>query len=145
MTTRKKQLSIPDSFRILSFIFAAILISACSKKIVFPTSTVLPAADAVVKIDKNDSNNYELELEVENMAKPDRLDPPRKTYVVWMVSERNGTINMGNLKINNKLKGSLNAVTPYKPICFFITAEEKQDVTTPSTQVVLNSENFKVK
>ena len=145
MTTRKKQLSIPDSFRILSFIFAAIMISACSKKIVFPTSTVLPAADAVVKIDKNDSNNYELELEVENMAKPDRLDPPRKTYVVWMVSERNGTINMGNLKINNKLKGSLKAVTPYKPICFFITAEEKQDVTTPSTQVVLNSENFKVK
>lgn len=145
MTTRKNQLSIPNSFRILSFIFAAILISACSKKVVFPTSTVLPAADAVVKIDKDDSNNYDINLEVENMAKPDRLDPPRKTYVVWMVSEKNGTINMGNLKINNKLKGSLEAVTPYKPICFFITAEEKQDVATPSTQVVLNSENFDVK
>ncbi len=134
-----------NSFRILSFIFAAIMISACSKKIVFPTSTVLPAADAVVKIDKDDSNNYELNLEVENMAKPDRLNPPRKTYVVWMVSERNGTINMGNLKINNKLKGSLEAVTPFKPICFFITAEESQNVTVPSTQVVLNSENFEVK
>lgn len=145
MTTRKNQLSIPNSFRILSFIFAAILISACSKKVVFPTSTVLPAADAVVKIDKDEGSNYEVNLEVENMAKPDRLDPPRKTYVVWMVSEKNGTINMGNLKINKKLKGSLEAVTPYKPICFFITAEEKQDVDTPSTQVVLNSENFDVK
>ena len=145
MTIRKNQLSMSNSFRILSFIFAAIMISACSKKIVFPTSTVLPAADAVVKIDKDDSNNYELNLEVENMAKPDRLNPPRKTYVVWMVSERNGTINMGNLKINNKLKGSLEAVTPFKPICFFITAEESQNVTVPSTQVVLNSENFEVK
>ena len=145
MKTKKKTLSIPDSFRILSFIFAAILVSACAKKVVFPTSEVLPAANAVVKIDKNDSNNYELELEVENMAHPDRLNPPRRTYVVWMVSERNGTINMGNLKINKKLRGSLEAVTPFKPVCFFITAEEEQDVRSPSTQVVLNSENFEVK
>lgn len=145
MKKKKKSISIPDSFKILSFVFAAILISACSKKVVFPTSQVLPAANAVVKIDKNDNNNYELNLEVENMAKPERLTPPRRTYVVWMVSERNGTINMGNLKINNKLRGSLEAVTPFKPICFFITAEEEQDVVTPSTQVVLNSENFEVK
>lgn len=145
MKPKKTALSVTNSFKILSFIFAAILISACSKKVVFPTSQVLPAADAVVKIDKNDDNNYEIELEVENMAKPDRLNPPRRTYVVWMVTERNGTVNMGNLKISNKLKGSLKAVTPFKPICFTITAEEKQDVLTPSTQVVLNSENFDVK
>ena len=145
MKTSKTPLSIPYSFRILSFIFAAVLISACSRKVVFPTSTVLPAADAVVKIDKNDNNNYEIDLRVENMAKPDRLDPPRKKYVVWMVSEKNGTINMGNLEISKKLKGSLETASPYKPICFFITAEDKEIVDTPSTQVVLNSENFDVK
>lgn len=145
MKTSKNPLSIPYSFRILSFIFAAVLISACSRKVVFPTSTVLPAADAVVKIDKNDNNNYEIDLRVENMAKPDRLDPPRKKYVVWMVSEKNGTINMGNLEISKKLKGSLETASPYKPICFFITAEDKEIVDTPSTQVVLNSENFDVK
>lgn len=145
MKASKNPLSIPYSFRILSFIFAAVLISACSRKVVFPTSTVLPAADAVVKIDKNDNNNYEIDLRVENMAKPDRLDPPRKKYVVWMVSEKNGTINMGNLEISKKLKGSLETASPYKPICFFITAEDKEIVDTPSTQVVLNSENFDVK
>lgn len=145
MKTSKNPLSIPYSFRILSFIFAAVLISACSRKVVFPTSTVLPAADAVVKIDKNDNNNYEIDLRVENMAKPDRLDPPRKKYVVWMVSEKNGTINMGNLEISKKLKGSLETASPYKPICFFITAEDREVVDTPSTQVVLNSENFEVK
>ena len=145
MKTSKNSLSISYSFRILSFIFAAVLISACSRKVVFPTSTVLPAADAVVKIDKNDNNNYEIDLRVENMAKPDRLDPPRKKYVVWMVSEKNGTINMGNLEISKKLKGSLETASPYKPICFFITAEDREVVDTPSTQVVLNSENFEVK
>src|SRR5690606_23366616 len=145
MKTSKNHLSMPYSFRILSFIFAAVLISACSRKVVFPTSTVLPAADAVVKIDKNDNNNYEIDLRVENMAKPDRLDPPRKKYVVWMVSEKNGTINMGNLEISKKLKGSLETASPYKPICFFITAEDREVVDTPSTQVVLNSENFEVK
>lgn len=145
MKTRKNTLSIPNSFRILSFLFAAILISACSKKIVFPVSEVLPAATAQVKIDKTDNNNYKMELEVENMAKPDRLNPPRKNYVVWMVTEKNGTINMGNLKINNKLNGSLEGATPFKPICFFVTAEDKQDVDTPSTQVVLDSEKFNIK
>lgn len=144
MSKKKKKLSMADSFKILSFIFVAILISACSKRVAFPTSAVLPAADAVAKIDKNDNNNYEIELKVRNIAKPERLNPPRRTYVAWMVTESNGTINIGNLRISSKLRSSLHTVTPYKPIRFFITAEESQGVISPSTQVVLNSEEFDI-
>lgn len=142
--TENNGLSIKASFRILSFIFAAILLSACSKKITFPVSEVVPAAEAVLKIDKDSNKNYEIELGVSNLAQPDRLTPARKHYVVWMVSKKHGTINIGNLDINRKSNGKLTTSTPYEPIRIFITAEDNPQPVLPSTQVVLNSENFRM-
>lgn len=139
----KKTFPITDAFKVLSYIFAAVLISACSRNVVFPTSEVVPAAEAVLKIDENKSNNYELELKVENLAEPDRLTPSRRNYVVWMVTKKHGTINIGNLKVNRKNKAELETVTPYKPVRVFITAEDGDKVVLPSTQVVLDSGEFK--
>lgn len=144
MERKKKTLSIKNSFKLLSFIFAAVLVTACSKKITFPTSEVVPAAEAVLQVDKNKSDNYEVNLEVNNLADPGRLKPSRRNYVVWMVTEKHGTINLGNLKVSKKNKASLETVTPYKPIRIFITAEDTAKAVLPSTQVVLNSEDFKV-
>ncbi len=139
----KKSLPIKDTFKFISFIFAAVLISACSRNIVFPTSEVVPAAEAVLKIEENKSNNYEVKLEVENLAEARRLTPSRKNYVVWMVTEKHGTINIGNLKVNRKNKAELETVTPYKPIRVFVTAEDGDQVALPSTQVVLDTGRFK--
>lgn len=140
----KNLLKMKDAFRILSFIFAAILVSACSKKVVFPVSQVVPAAEAVLKVDRDDNRNYEIDLEVNNLAGPDRLNPARRHYVVWMVTKQHGTINIGNLNVNRKNKGELTTSTPYEPIRIFITAEDDPAPVLPSTQVVLNSEDFKV-
>lgn len=140
----KNAISIKDSFRILTFIFAAILVSACSKKVTFPVSDVVPAAEAVLKVDKDSNKNYEIELEVSNLARPDRLTPARRHYVVWMVSKKHGTINIGNLNINRNNNGELTTSTPYEPIRIFITAEDNPKPVLPSTQVVLNSGDFKV-
>ncbi|MFD0976088.1 hypothetical protein [Salinimicrobium gaetbulicola] len=140
----KKILPVKNAFKPLAFIFMAILISACSKDIVFPTSEVVPAATAVLKIDQNKSENYEIKLSVENLATPDRLKPSRKNYVVWMVTKKHGTINIGNLRVNRKNKAELETVTPYEPIKVFITAEDGDEVVLPSTQVVMDSGKFKV-
>ena len=140
----KKILPIKNAFKLLTFIFMAILISACSKDIVFPTSEVVPAATAVLKIDQNKSENYDVKLSVENLATPDRLKPSRKNYVVWMVTKKHGTINIGNLRVNRKNKAELETVTPYEPIRVFITAEDGDEVVLPSTQVVMDSGKFKV-
>lgn len=140
----KKVLPMKDAFKLLTIIFMAILISACSKDIVFPTSEVVPAATAVLKIDQNKSDNYEVKLEVENLASADRLTPSRKNYVVWMVTKKHGTINIGNLRVNRKNKADLETVTPYEPIRIFITAEDGDEVVLPSTQVVLDSGKFKL-
>ena len=144
MTKKKNHLAMKDAFKVLSFLFAAVLVSACSKKIVFPTSEVVPAAEVVLEVEPDDNDNYKIELEVDNLASPRRLTPPRRTYAVWAVTERNGTINLGNLNVSDDNNASLKATTPFKPIRVFITAEDDRNVVTPSTQVVLNSDNFEV-
>lgn len=143
-TSTKNPLNIKDSFRILSFIFAAILVSACSKKVTFPVSDVVPAAEAVLKVEDDSNDNYKLEFEVENLAQPNRLTPARRYYVVWMVTKKHGTINIGNLNVNRKNRASLKTSTAYEPIRVFITAEDDDKPVIPSTQVILNSGDFKV-
>ena len=133
-----------EAFRVLGFIFAAILITACSKKVTFPVSDVVPAAEAILKVEKDDNKNFEIDLEVSNLASPERLTPARQHYVVWMVTKKHGTINIGNLDINRKNNGELNTSTAYEPIRIFITAEDDNKPVLPSTQVVLNSGEFKV-
>lgn len=140
---KQKNLPIKDAFRILSYLFAVILITACSREIVFPVSEVVPAAEAKLKVNEDDNDNYEVELEVRNLARPDRLTPARRNYTVWMVTKRNGTINIGNLNVNKKGSVSLETSTPYEPIRVFITAEDDNKPIVPSTQIVLDSGEFK--
>lgn len=141
---KKKHFPIKDAFKIISLILAAVLVSACSKKVTFPVSEVVPAAEAVLKVEEDSNSNYEINLEVTNLASANRLTPSRRNYVVWMVTKEHGTINIGRLDINRKNKGTLKTSTPYKPIRVFITAEDDNKPVLPSTQVVLNSGEFKV-
>ena len=142
--TKKKSLPIKGAFRVLSFLFAAVLISACSREIVFPVSEVVPSAEASLQVNEDSNNNYEIELEVQNLAKPDRLTPARRNYVVWMVTKKQGTINLGNLNVNKKGNATLETSTPYEPIRVFITAEDDKKPVIPSTQIVLDSQEFEV-
>ena len=146
MTTKKnakkKGLPMKDAFKILSLVFAAILMTACSKKITFPVSDKVPAAEAVLEVEQNDNNNYDLDLQVENLARPERLTPSRRYYNVWVVTRRHGTVNLGNLEVNKKNRASFEGSTPYEPIRVFITAEDAREPLVPSTQVILDSEEF---
>ncbi|MFZ0489204.1 MAG: hypothetical protein WBV11_07805 [Salegentibacter sp.] len=126
------------------FICLLMMLNSCAKRVVFPASEMVPAAKAVVQIDKSKNANYNIALKVDNLAEPERLTPSRKYYSVWMETKKHGTLNIGNLKVNRKNKASLETVTPYEPIRIYITAEDKQDPGTPSTQTILNSEDFKV-
>jgi hypothetical protein len=130
---------------VLSFL-AIFVFSACSaSKVVFPVSTVLPAAEAKVKVNTDKNNNYTIELEVKNMATPDRLTPARNAYVVWVETAQSGTKNLGQLSINKKLMGSLKTVTPFRPTRVVITAEDNPGTTYPGMHIILQSEYFNVK
>ena len=126
--------------------FTILLLSACATRAKFTSSTVVPAATGQVKVKKDNNNNYKLNIDVENLAEPNRLPQPRNVYVAW-ADTRNGVQNLGQLKvdkgfISGKLKASLETVSPYKPSRVFITAEDAATVTYPGSYTVLNTNSF---
>lgn len=128
----------------MSIVLLALGLGACSQRLEFDVSTVEPAAEGVVRIDRDKNNNYEIDLDVIRLSDPIRLTPPKSTYVVWMETTQNGTQNIGQLKssegmFSKALKGSLNTSTPYEPVSFFITAEETGNITSPGQVVVMRT------
>lgn len=125
----------------------ALFITACSHKMGFQPSSVVPAADGDVKVKKDDNNNYRVEVKITHLAPSDKLQPPRQTYVVWIETEQSGLKNLGQLNsgtgfLSNTLKAELNTVTPYKPTRLFITAEDDPRINYPSALVVLSTDRF---
>ena len=129
------------------FLFFSFFITSCSKKVAFVPSLVVPAAEGYVKVKRDDNRNYLLEVRIDNLAEPRRLQPPRNVYVVWVDTEENGTQNVGQLKsssgfFTSSLTGSLTTVTPFKPTRVFITAEERANIQKPEMQTVLITKSF---
>ncbi len=120
------------------------LLLSCSKKMMFASSSVVPAAEGSVKYKKDNNNNYHVDIKVMHLANSNKLTPARSSYVVWMETESNGTKNLGQLKssgslLSSTLKGSLSAVTAFQPKSFFITAEDDSNISYPGTEVVLKT------
>lgn len=131
-------------FTLPAFLF---LFSSCSKKIYFENSSVVPAAQGYVKIKKDKNNNSHIDIDVLHLADPQRLQPSAKTYVVWMDTESNSTKNIGQIEsrdhfLSSTLKGSFTAVTSFKPVKIFITAEDDAAISFPKGQPVLETKKF---
>jgi hypothetical protein len=124
-----------------------ISLSACSPKIRFETSTVMPTADGTVKVKRDNNNNYSIDINIKHLANPNRLVPSKSIYVVWAETKENGTKNIGRLNtssslLSSTLKSSLKTVSPVKPTMIFITAENEATIEYPGPQVVMTTRNF---
>ncbi|MFO7669751.1 MAG: hypothetical protein R6W31_08845 [Bacteroidales bacterium] len=128
----------------LGFIALMIMLpfSCQAKKIPFVPSFVAPAAEGYVKINTDGNNNNIIKISIKNLAEIERLNPAMKTYVVWMVTDRETTINIGRISSSNSLKVSFEAVSSFQPIKIFITAEENESTQVPGEVIVLTTENF---
>lgn len=115
--------------------------SSCSRKVAFLTSSVVPAAEGYVQVKKDGNQNYAISLKVSNLAEVDKLQPPKKTYVVWMETDRGLTKNIGQVVSSNNLNANFETVSSFKPVKIFLTAEENENVQYPGN-VVLTTENF---
>ena len=127
-----------------SFILSALVLttfSSCSKKMTFSNSSIVPAAVGSIDLKSDKNNNHSIKINIDHLAPASQLTPPYKTYVVWMVTENNETKNIGQLISNSSflsksLKGHLSAVTSFKPVSFFITAENEGNVEYPGLRVL---------
>lgn len=134
-------------FSVIILIAVVLLFNACSKKIVFQVSPVTPAAQGFVKVKQDNNQNYAIDIELTNLAGPDRLQPPRKIYIVWMESNEAAIRNIGQINsssnwLSSKLKASFETVSSNKPTRIFITAEDDSNVQYPGSTMVLSTGNF---
>lgn len=120
-------------------IFCMAGLIGCAQEVRLPSSAELPAAMGEAKVYKDDNGNTKIKLEVKHFAPPQRLQPPRSVYVVWAETSDNQMFNLGRLKINEDLKGKLEATTPFRVFQLVITAEDNPLVMQPSQQVVLRT------
>lgn len=123
-----------------------LIITSCGTKVNFPVSKIVPGADVSAKVKKDGNDNYKIDLRAQNLTSPDRLDPPKQMYVVWIETSR-GTKNIGKLNMSSGMlsstkKGSLRTTTAFEPKKIIITAEETSTNNEPSTFLIISSEDF---
>lgn len=121
-----------------------ILGNSCGQKTTFLTSTVVPAAEGSIHLKKDKNKNYVITVKMVNLAEVERLQPPKKAYVLWMENEEGRAKNLGQINsthelISKRLKATFETVSPFKPTKIYITAEDESNVNIPSSMVVLQS------
>lgn len=140
--SKRPGISVYAAFTIL---FTIVVLQSCdTTKYIFSISSVVPAAEGFVKVKKDKNSNYNIDLDVKNLAESKRLSPTKETYIVWMETEQNGSKNIGQLKtssgvLSNALTSSLKTVATFKPTGFFITAENDANIQYPDGQTVLTT------
>ena len=124
------------------FALIAFWFTSCSNKAFFLQSSVLPAATGYVDVSRDKSENYKIKIDLKNFAGADRLDPSNLTYVVWMVTSRDATVNIGRISTNNSLNASFETISSFRPVKIFITAEELENARYPGSMVVMTTDRF---
>ena len=131
-----------------TFIVVVILMSnACTKKIAFQSSSVVPAARGEVKVTRDNNKNYVIKIHLDNLAEVKRLQTAKDIYLVWMATDQDSIKNLGQLIsktgfMSSKLNASFETVTSFKPKRIFITAETNPNAQTPGDQIVLSTTQF---
>src|SRR5262245_8956931 len=95
--------------------------SAQTKKVSFQNSTVVPGAEGTVKVKKDKNGNFNIDIDIVNLADSKKLTPPKKVYVVWIETVEKGIKNIGQVHSSSSMlsktkKASITTVSPYKPI-----------------------------
>ena len=80
------------------------------------TSPSNPAAEGTARFSVSKNDNTNIELRVKHVAHPERLTPPASSYVVWIKTNKDAAPqNIGALKVDDELNGSLLAETSLHP------------------------------
>lgn len=115
----------------------------CSQKVAFRETPDAPAAMGQARVTTDDNNNTRIELDIEHLAPPQNLTPPKSVYVVWVESPGGKVANMGQIAVKDDRSAEFAAVTPLRVLRVIVTAEDRALVQTPSPQVVLTTGVFR--
>ncbi|EON74929.1 hypothetical protein ADIS_4623 [Lunatimonas lonarensis] len=137
-------------YRVIPLLIFLGMAVSCGPKIYFPVSPVVPAAEPKAEVKKTKEGEYSVRLNVNNLALPERLTPPKSNYVVWVNTEGSGVRNIGELKnrrgmLANTGKASFEGTLPERPTQIIVTAENNPNVRFTGDHTVLRSDVFRIK
>jgi hypothetical protein len=121
----------------LAVVFATVVYAA--KKFPLTAASIVPAAKGSLEVGKDRNGNTDMKLKVEHLAKPENLSPSQTSYIVWLQDKGSGPENQGELKVNGKLQGTFQTITPRKHFDLFVTGENDGTVKSPSGPEVLRT------
>lgn len=78
------------TIKLISLGMILFLIMSCNTAVKFPVSDVVPSAQISATQKKDKNKNYDIKVTARHLANPNRLNPPKNYYVVWIVTENNG-------------------------------------------------------
>jgi uncharacterized lipoprotein YajG len=145
----QQSLQMRTKFYSAIFMLAMMLvIASCATNQTFLNSSVVPGATGNVKVKKDKNQNYVINLKVEDLAAVDKLQTSKQMYVVWMETERGNIENLGQMKtstgfMSKQRTASLETVSSFKPIRFFITAENEKNARYPDTEILSTGTFYK--
>ena len=132
-----------------SFTSAIILLGALSMSCLFGGSKDLhltgspdvPGAQGTAKVSTTDDGNTKIDLVVKHLAPPEDANTGATVYVVWVQGNDVGAApqNLGALKVDSKLNGSMTAVTNLRSFDLYVTAETSQANTAPTGRSLLRT------
>lgn len=108
-----------------------LVLSACANISKFPVSSVSPAANIEMRRQQDNNGNTEITITAKNLAAAERLTPPKKVYVAWVILESSKVRNIGQLNSENAKKAEMKTLIPFKFTEVFITAEDQADISYP--------------
>lgn len=118
------------------------IFASCTTTAKFPISTVAPAAEISAKKTLDKNKNYVVELVALNLTSPERLNPPKNHYNVWIVTEQNDYKNLGQVMNANAKKVVFRTLTPFNPKEIILTAEDEGNRPMP-TGIEISRTSFK--
>lgn len=127
-----------EAFKILNYLFGAILLSFSSRRHIFPASGEFPEVDVEVSLGKTVNGDCQIDLLIENLKNFQATLKENEELVVWAEAPDVDPIPLGVLEIENG-KSSFTTSLPAKPKAVFITVEEKKKACDPIRRRVFDS------
>jgi hypothetical protein len=125
------------SILLIAFLLTMGLFAHAAREFPLSATSIVPSAQGKAAVDRDRNGNSSLKLDVNHLADPAQLNPPRSGYVVWIQPPDRPPVNAGVLRVNDKLEGSFSTTTPYSKFDVFVTAEDNVHTDKPSGPEVL--------
>lgn len=128
------------SFVVAVFLAYAALVGFCGgHKVQLTSAPSQPAAMGAVQVGHDKNGNTTVDLNVNHLAQPANLTPPKSAYVVWLQASGKQPENKGELRVGKNLKGELKFTTTEQNFDLFVTPEDGPTVTAPAGEKILSN------